>query len=220
MDSKTLAEDVNCPLPLTGVVREPLSGGEPGEVIVLMHGFAESGARLYAELERVLPEEARIISLNGPYPVPVRKEQRVGYAWYFYYKKEYIIAPQAAATFVADGLGGLLPEGIPVTIIGFSQGGYLAPFAASRVKNLRRMIIINGEYLVDEWESPPLCPVAAIHGTEDRVVPIGDGESTFSRMLARGGEGEFHPVQGAGHFIDDRLLGKLKEVMDGQEKAH
>src|SRR4051812_21402659 len=123
------------PMPFDYQIRKP-SGGEPRQLVLLLHGHGETGQKILDKLAPVLPEDAVVIAPNGPFPISEWvgtdwKERTVKFTfcWHFYEPKTdaYYIPPDTSIAHVCGGLKKLGVLHLPKTIIGFSQGGYLAP---------------------------------------------------------------------------------------------
>src|SRR5690349_17062821 len=77
----------------------------PAELIVLLHGYSETGEKIFDRLKDYLPSAAAVLAPCGPFPIPQRKggdttkvEHEMGYSWYFYNFKtdEYVIDMDSA----------------------------------------------------------------------------------------------------------------------------
>jgi predicted esterase len=207
----------------------------PSEVILLLHGYSESGKRILDKLLPALPEDALILAPNGPFPMPQRTERGtlVTHSWYFYDpgSTQYYIDMEFAVECLRDALlGSDLPEAIawknwggtpsapkfselPIRIIGFSQGGFLAPVAAQKLPQVRQFIGIACEYLSDEIFGEIHYRVDGIHGLQDDIVPAKEGQRTHQLLLQRGVPGEFHLLRETTHRIDDAVRTTLKHLL-------
>ena len=128
--------------------------GIPDQIILLLHGYSESGGGIFKKLEPLLPEKALVIAPNGPFPIPQRTPEgyRMGYSWYFYNPAtdEYVFDMDTGIRFLRGLLEQLKLPNLPVRLIGFSQGGYLAPFVARALPQAKQVIGIGCEFLADE----------------------------------------------------------------------
>ncbi len=215
---------VNTPLPFDCLIRKPNSG-VARELILLLHGFAESGERLFRKLEPVLTEEilehALILAPNAPFPMPHKKDSgySVTFSWYFYEPgaAEYYIDMQAAIAFVCEGLRAHGAWDLPKRIIGFSQGGFLAPILATRLPAMKQLIGVGCEYLVDEIPGslPQSVPyrVDAVHGSDDESVDPTAALNSHRRLLDSGVRGHFDRVEGASHKIDDLIRHSIRNAL-------
>jgi predicted esterase len=191
-------------------------------VFVLLHGFNQSGLRIFEKLRPCLPATAAVFAPNALFPMLDRGAGdglRVGFSWYFYDGRvdEYFIEPESAVEFVLSGLEAYGLNDLPVTWIGFSQGGYLAPFCAARHLRTERVIGINCEYLIDEVLDQPQgrlpFRIDAIHGALDETVREESGRQSFERFRAHVKAGEFYSIPDSSHRIDGAILAKLLELL-------
>jgi predicted esterase len=208
---------VSAPLPFDAASIAPTDGEAPRELILMLHGFAETRARMLKKLASAIPEElgrsALVLAPNAPFLMPHRTEQGYSatYSWYFYdpTTDEYAIDMRTSVEFLKQGLEARGLAHLPKRIIGFSQGGFLAPIAASGLENVRQFIGIGCEYLVDEIpvpirESVPY-RVDAVHGSLDESVGIDRALGSHRRLMDLGISGTFQRVEGSGHRIDDAI---------------
>ncbi len=207
---------VSAPLPFDYRIR-PAKTAEPRELILLLHGFAESGQRILEKLEPLLPAEAVVLAPDGPFPMPHRAEHGyiMTHSWYLYdpLTKEYFIDMQLALGFLANGIAQLKLAHLPKRIIGFSQGGYLAPFAAQKLSDVRQIIGVACEYLSDELTGALPARIDAVHGSADEVVALGDARSSHAALLARGVTGTFFEIEGSAHRIDGPIRKQIQALL-------
>jgi len=212
-------------LPFDISSQPPTDGAHPQEVILLLHGFAETGARMLKKIAPAIPERLReralIVAPNAPFLMPHRTEQGYSatYAWYFYdpTTDEYAIDMSPAVDFLKEGLKQLGLEKLPKRIIGFSQGGFLAPIAAASLENVQHLIGIGCETLVDEIPGPLPRSVSyrvdAIHGVLDESVSIERAQASHERLMRLEVPGSFQRLEGSGHRIDDAIREKLTALL-------
>ncbi len=211
-------------LPMDALVEKP--AGEASELILLLHGFAESGERILRKLRPAIPEALRarsiLIAPNGPFPMPVKTDAgyTATFSWYFYDPStdEYFIDMKPAVQFLASGLEALGVAHLPKRIIGFSQGGFLAPIAAARLSEVRQFVGVGCEYLVDEIPGrlPNSVPyrVDAVHGSADESVNPENASDSHERLIATGVAGSFSMIGGATHRIDDRIRAAVTDALN------
>jgi predicted esterase len=190
---------INVNLPFDSVLRIP-NGGPAKQIIVLLHGYAESGERIFARLEEALPADSVILAPNAPFPIPERKsngEYRIGFSWYFFNSptNEYFIDMSVAIAAIKNAINALgLSVPLPVRIIGFSQGGYLAPFLARELGHAAQVIGIGSEYLTDDLIQAELTKdsglkqmrLDSVHGVKDELVSHGKAQASFNSLKAAG----------------------------------
>lgn len=216
---------VPAPLPFDAAQSEPTDGAPARELILLLHGFAESGARMLKKLGPAIPEaltrSSLVLAPNAPFLMPHRTEQGYSatYSWYFYdpATDEYAIDMRTSVEFLKAGLESMGLARLPKRIIGFSQGGFLAPIAAASLESVKQFIGVGCEYLVDEIpgdlpKSVPY-PVHAVHGSVDESVPLDRARTSHERLLAAGVGGRFQGVAGSGHRIDDAIRDAVRDAL-------
>ena len=127
------------------LVGKPEGGAKPTRIFLLLHGYLQDGPSMARRLESAIEgwEEstgghALVLAPSGSYPIPERTEKgyHVGYSWYFYdfSTDEYYIDMENSVLL----LNGIIAQAeketsvvnLPITVIGFSQGGYLSPIFA------------------------------------------------------------------------------------------
>jgi predicted esterase len=209
-------------LPFDTIALAPPGGTPPEELILLLHGFAETGERLLRKLapaieaarnEPPLLERTLVLAPNAPFLMPHKTERGYGatYSWYFYSPEndEYVIDMAPATEFLRSGLERLGLLALPKRIIGFSQGGFLAPVAAPRLGSVRQLIAIGTEILVDEIPGgiPAGVPyrVDQIHGAQDTSVNPEAARRAHDRLMAAGVAGSFELLRGVGHPIEENV---------------
>lgn len=190
---------------LEGVARRTAS---PKRVILLLHGLGERGKRIFRKLLPFLPDDALVIAPNAPFPIPRLRPGALGYghSWYFYDKSEqkYFINQDLAKFWLRDLLKIENPSGLPVTIIGFSQGGYLAPLAGLEIKETELVIGIACEFRTTLIKHKLPFGAMAIHGKQDEVIRIGPAQAEIHELKNLGVEVEFQTVD-AGHEITQEM---------------
>lgn len=203
-----------------------LHGAVPKALVLFLHGYTDHGAsflrRLYNDSWPQAFDQVAALAPNGPFPVPVRSDAgwKEAYAWYFYDDKlqKMVISPETATLGCEQLLIKLGYEHCPKLIVGFSQGGYLAPHLATRLKNVREIICVGTGYRDDYY--PPNSPwrVSAIHGTQDEIFPIANARASHSAILSKTRGGEFFEISELGHIaspavgkiVEDRLVEMLQ----------
>ena len=189
---------------------------DPSEVILLLHGLGERGKRIFRKLLPYLPEDALIIAPNAPFPIPRNKEGRMdfGHSWYFYdkFEKKYVVTQDLAKYWLRDLLEKENPDSLPVTIIGFSQGGYLAPLAGKEIRETKLIIGLACEFRTTLIHGPLPFPLHAVHGEEDEIVTMESALNEIESLKSIGVEVDFHSVKNARHEITPEM-GKVVETI-------
>lgn len=190
----------------------------PRSLILLLHGLDERGLRIYRKLLRYLPEDAYIIAPNAPFPLPRLKADRMdfGYTWYFYDKftQSYEVDQTLALSLIKDLLNKANPEKLPVTVIGFSQGGYLAPLVGYQNPMVNRVIGIGCEFRTHFFKEWPNFKLNALHGAEDTIIPPQNAKKEIESLKEMGINVSWHLIAEARHEITSAMGEVVKSLLE------
>lgn len=190
----------------------------PEEVILLLHGLGERGKRIFRKLLPYLPENALVIAPNGPFPIRRNKTDRMdfGHSWYFYDKTErkYFINQDLAKYWLRDLLKIENPESLPVTIIGFSQGGYLAPLAGKEISETRLIVGLACEFRTTLIAVKLPFPLVAVHGDKDEIVTLSSALQESTKLKEIGIEVDFNIIKDAAHEITPEMAATVKHILE------
>lgn len=200
---------------LGGVSRSPKN---PREIILLLHGLNERGRRIYRKCLPYLPPDALILAPNGVFTIPHQKADKLslGYAWYFFdrIQKNYLVNQDQAVALLLKLIEIKNPTNLPVTIIGFSQGGYLAPILANALPETRLVIGIGCEFMPHLVGDKINYPLEAIHGTNDQIIKSDHALKQISELALKNIKVGWHPVEDAAHEINQDIGIKIKELLE------
>ena len=199
---------------LKGIVRRV---ERPGQVILLLHGLGERGKRIYRKLISSLPSDALILAPNAPFPIPRKEGQsNYGYSWYFYDKvqQEYFISQDLAKYWLRDLLKLENPQGLPVSIIGFSQGGYLAPVVAQEIPETKLIIGLSCEFRANLIPQKPTFKLIALHGKNDEVVSPQSAILQKENLYRKGIFVDFVLVDQTAHEISLNMAKEVKLLLE------
>jgi predicted esterase len=205
-------------LPMRFSHRQTSPEADSKPVLLFVHGFTDTASGF---LRRAYPEENwdprfEILAPNGPFPVPQKIENnwREAYAWYFAQSKDAVlIAPEVGAKAMESLLTNLNLLEREKIIIGFSQGGFLAPHLLRRLKNVKKVIGIGCLYRSEDYPETLPCVVDGIHGTADDVVPFERGQESFLQLKQKNPRGQFYPIQDLKHTMNDEARALLKKLI-------
>jgi len=151
------------------------AGGHP--LLVALHFRGGSGERLARKLQSPEPLPYARLFLSGPIPAVIGEGEarRVGYSWYSYTGDraallEELVRAESCLLDCLEQVGGRHPVDLDrMVVLGHSQGGYLASFAALRRRNRFRGLVavscrIKHEVLGEALEAAAGFPVLGIHG--------------------------------------------------------
>ncbi|MDZ4082092.1 MAG: hypothetical protein U1E10_04085 [Bdellovibrionales bacterium] len=199
---------------------------KPKLLTIFLHGYADHGGsftrRLFPEgLPKDFEEIAALIP-NGPFPVPIKVEDgwREAYAWYFYddARQKMVVSPDAAVVGIQTLINELGYGDIPKVLIGFSQGGYLAPYLAQHLSKVVSIIGIGTGFRADYFSplisrSSNAPSVHAVHGTKDEVFPIEQTADAHRKITELGFSGSIHPISGGTHVASAAMGASLRTLL-------
>ena len=197
---------------------------DPEHLYLLLHGYSESADTIRKRLLPLLEKKGKVIIPNAPFPLPKSfplserpsgKDLLSGYAWYFYDAQtdKFLIPYEGPAQYLGDFINRYNKNDLPLTIIGYSQGGYLTPFLAQYAKNVRQVIGINCSFRDSLLTDIPNYEVHGINGDCDIIVDPLLAKERFQRLKERGLKGEFHLVKDATHRLGEEIKEKIKEIL-------
>jgi len=198
---------------LDGPTRAPAAGGEPRELVVLLHGVGADGEDLIGlapYLAQALPHAA-FAAPNAPYPCDMAP---MGYQWFSLQDRtpEVMLAGvQAAAPMLDAYVDAALAElGLGddrLAFVGFSQGTMMALHVAPRRARACAGVVgfsgalMAADRLAAEVVARP--PVLLVHGDADPVVPFGAMAAARAGLEAAGIEVATLARPGLPHSIDE-----------------
>ena len=198
---------------LSGPMLPPASGGDPKQVVVLLHGYGSDGADLIGLApywQNVLPD-ALFVSPNAPEQC---RQLASGFQWFdVSFEGDRLASRQMgvvnARPVLVDFLNDLWTQtgiGPEQTILaGFSQGAMMALHVGlSLPQRLMGIIAFSGAFLppegfgTDALARPPVC---LVHGDKDEVVdPELSADAEVALRLA-GFDVSYHVSEDVGHGI-------------------
>jgi phospholipase/carboxylesterase len=194
---------------------QPLSGGAPRKIVLLLHGYGSNGEDLIglaANWRHLLPD-ALFLAPDAPQ----RCGMGFGYQWWSLssFSPAALAAGAVAAAPAVDafidrkleqyGLG----EG-DLALVGFSQGTMMALHVGLRRARPVAGILGYSGALVGAADLPdPLTakpPVLLIHGSADQVVPVAALHAAERELKAHGVDVRTHVSRGLAHSVDEEGL--------------
>jgi phospholipase/carboxylesterase len=196
---------------VNGASRQPLSGGPPRQIVLLLHGYGSRGSDLIAFIppwQQLLPD-ALFVAPNAPQV----GGWRAGYQWFpltgFSPAALAAGAASAAAPIEAFIDRKLTQYGLgeaDMAIVGFSQGTMMALHVGLRRKEPVAAIVGYSGMLTGAAElahqrivKPP---VLLVHGSADPVVPVAAIHAAEHALRRAGVPVTAHVSPGVGHFVD------------------
>lgn len=186
------------------------------EVALLLHGFQLDGYFMFKRYAKKFGERTKVVSPNAPFLVPLKKgtEWSPRYGWYFYdaSKKSFYINYDPAAIWLRDLMKKINPEGKKTTVIGYSQGGYIAPKAAELIPETRKVIGINSIFRSERFKVRPEVAYHQVNGSLDEIVSPQEAREEYDKMSEQNPQGKFLLVE-AEHPLNRTLVDKSLELL-------
>lgn len=206
-----------CTLSLTrNVDYAEQNGHSPKRRVLLLHGYQQRGETILKLLGPCFDEDTHVIAPNGFFPMAYRAGNnfRLGYTWYFFDPATgvYAVPMDPALTYLETFWATLDLPALPLTVVGYSQGGYLTPFAAERL-GAERAVGVNSRFRDEDLARPLSFRVDAVHGDKDPLVDPQRSKASHGRILEAGNRGVFSSIAGAGHRIDDQIREGLRRAL-------
>lgn len=195
---------------------EPLSGGKPRALIILLHGYGSNGADMISlapHWRSDLPN-ALFLAPNAPERCPGNPG---GYQWWALaeFSRVALSAGVKRATPALDAyIDAQLAEHDlteeQLLLVGFSQGTMMALHVGPRRERCLAGIIGYSGMLADpagmKTGARTKPPVLLVHGSDDPVVPIAAFHEVRTELQRLGFKVSEHVSRGLGHGVDPRGL--------------
>lgn len=190
-----------------------------GSLVVALHGQGMTPRSFRREALPAMPERATVLLPQAPLPFEIRKEGRFkqGNSWYVYLgdSPEFLTAMERAENWLRYVLEATLARGgldaERVSLLGFSQGGYLAGFVGLRdPQRYRRLVVAGGrlkhEVLEDAARAAAQIDgydVLCVHGEQDAGVPLAPTRESVEVVRAWGVPVTLRTYPAAHHVLRD-----------------
>lgn len=202
----------------------PAAGGDPQQLVILLHGLGADGQDLIGlapHWAQVLPNAA-FASPNAPFPCDMAP---MGYQWFSVQDRtpESLLGGVRAAApalnaFIDAELERTGLDESKLALVGFSQGTMMSLFVGPRRdKQIAGIVGFSGrliapDLLAEELQTRP--PVLLAHGTADEVVPFDSMAEAEAGLTAAGISVDTIECPGIGHGIDQNGLVRGAEFLN------
>jgi predicted esterase len=219
LDSLRNKIEIEFKLPSTYYYKQAVKPSK--KTVLLLHGYQDSASALLKRAFTEDPEEFdfNILAPNGLYPVPVKADVgfREAYAWYFVdgARKFVLVAPEIAQENLYRLIGHLNLLDHQFVIVGFSQGGILAPFVAKKLETVSGIVGVGTMFFSEYYKGlDSSLPVDSIHGIDDDVITLQTSQTGYDELKkAESRPGSFYSIKGLKHTLDDEGRKKLRELI-------
>lgn len=188
---------------------------DPKRLILLLHGYQQNAELIFTMMADTAPADCVVLAPDAPFPVPQKRENgyHMGFTWYFFdpETKVYYLDMEQALRYLTALVDQMGYANLPTTVIGYSQGGYLAPFVGQRLKNVDRVIGVNARYKSETLPGGLPFRMDALHGALDNLVDPVNSQQCFEELIAAGNRGEFRLVPDCGHGISAAIRNALRD---------
>lgn len=192
-------------------IRYHLTAAKGPGVVFCMHGYQDHALSMIRRLgwwDRAdLPFQ--ICAINGPFPVPIWQADgfKEAYSWYFRDTSRELdfVSPNTTASRLKIMIDDLGLTSVPKVLVGFSMGGYLAPYMAAELQNVKGIVGIGCGYNADAYANCPPLTVHAVHGEQDERIPIAGSKQDFAQVIAAGHNGQYHAIPGLTHKVQESI---------------
>jgi len=198
---------------LNHYTQKSASGGEPKQIIVLLHGYGSNGRDLIslAPYWQKAAPDALFASPDAPFPCEM--SPHAGFQWFSlaeYTPEKLLAGTEEAAPKLDAYLDELLKEydlsDDKLALVGFSQGTMMSLYAGPRRKGkIAGILGYSGALIGAEGlngQNKP--PIHLVHGENDSVVPVVAYHTARKILLEKGFDVSGHSTAGLEHSIDEK----------------
>lgn len=189
-------------------------------IYLLLHGYSLDGSFMFHKISQKLPDDSLIIAPNGPFLVPIKSKDKdeflARYAWYFFdpFKKNFYINYLPGANYLKNILQHYNPQSAPVTIIGYSQGGYIAPKVAELDSSIDKVIGLACVFRHKKFQYQSSVIYHQIHGDNDSIVNCSGAHEEFIFLKNKGNTGKFVTLPTIGHKLQNEYITELIKLIE------
>ncbi|WP_372654877.1 alpha/beta hydrolase [Halobacteriovorax sp.] len=205
MKNQTIKLEIDFP------INYKLTKRKSKKLLILLHGFAQTNEAILEHFLDSAPDDYDILAPNGPLPIPKIRRDYIEkrYAWYFFdrHSNSYDIDYSLSANLLQKLVQTLGYDETPKVVIGYSQGGYLSPFAGLAMNKIQSIIGLcctyKWQYITEELPFN----VYSIHGVEDKLVDHQNSKVHFEKLKTSSKkESRYISLKNEGHDLSDNIV--------------
>jgi len=185
-------------------------------LIVYLHGYKQNIPIFERKTTPLHQLEAYHLYIKGPYPIPLpdRKIEEWGAAWYLYDgdQQKFIDSLERTSQLLENTIDEIKEplKTAKTVILGYSMGGYQSGyFALTRPEKINHAVVISArikdELVTDNWHKLKETSFFAIHGERDKSVKMEPQQKSVNNLNKHGVKAEL-VVPDTGHKLDDSLV--------------
>lgn len=203
----------------TSYLYEPAPQSRQG--LLVLHGFSDHAKSVKKRLLGIEPvSDFHVFVPNGLFPSPTKRENefKEGYAWYFRdpLSGNQMIAPEFAAESLLKLINQVGLAHLEWTIVGFSQGGFFAPFLVKAGLVCKKIIGVGAAYRVEAYAGISGVEVYGVHGEKDTIVPFDYALSSFEALKAQGLGKKFVAIPELAHTMNESGRKIIRELVSSK----
>lgn len=187
---------------------------------ILLHGYTDSANSFFQRAFTEHLPSFNVLAPNAPYPMPVKTPSgyKEKYAWYFSDPRTgfVLVKPEVSVRYLKQLVTELKFDQHEITLVGFSQGGFLAPHLARVLPNVKKIIGVGCAFRLHDYETLDGFSVDAIHGADDDIITLEQAKKTYEELrAARNIKGEFHVIPDLKHTMNAEARAALLRSIAG-----
>jgi predicted esterase len=182
------------------------SDASSDEFILLIHGFGQT-AKIFSERISEFLGDRPICAVQAPFPV-LTSGRQIGYSWYAFDRETntFQIPIATGVDFLRKTLEHFRVADRIRKVIGYSQGGYMAPFIGLRLPHVKQVIGINCRFKDEDLSGSKISfRIDAIHGANDAIVEPEKARASHQKLIEMGCTGTFTVLPDTAHELSEPI---------------
>jgi phospholipase/carboxylesterase len=176
------------------------------EFILLIHGFGQTANSFSERIVEFLGDRP-ICAVQAPFPV-LTSGRQIGYSWYAFDRETntFQIPITTGVDFLQQTLEHFRVADKIRKVIGYSQGGYMAPFIGLRLPHVKQVIGINSRFKDEDLSGSKISfRIDAIHGANDAIVEPEKARASHQKLIESGCVGTFTVLANSAHELSEPI---------------